>query len=70
MHWQPAKTAPPRTRVLVANEGGRVQVARRAPVRWYDDADSMINPPVWWMPLPEAPAEPGAPKPKLRKRKA
>ena len=31
-------------------------VARRSPVRWYDDADSMINPPIWWMPLPNAPA--------------
>jgi hypothetical protein len=70
MDWQPAKTAPQRTRVLVASDKGHVQIARRAPVRWYDDADGMINPPAWWMPLPDAPAEMPAPKPKARKHKA
>jgi hypothetical protein len=67
--WQPTKTAPAKTRVLVADDKGRVAIARRVPVRWYDDADAMIDPPAWWMPLPGAPAAPPEPPPKPRRRK-
>jgi hypothetical protein len=66
MQWQPAQTAPTRTRVLVASEHGHVRIARRAPVRWYDDADSLMDPPAWWMPLPAGPAEAPMQKPPRR----
>jgi hypothetical protein len=64
MNWQPAKTAPARTRVLVADDKGHVQVARRMPLRCYTDADALIDPPAWWMPLPIAPAKKPTPRPK------
>jgi hypothetical protein len=68
MDWQPAETAPSKTRVLVADDKGHVQVARRVPLRWYTDAEALLDPPLWWMPLPAAPA--AAPKPSPRKRKS
>jgi hypothetical protein len=52
--WQPIKTAPSNTRVLVADERGNVFIARVATLRWYDDADRLIDPPVRWMALPPA----------------
>jgi hypothetical protein len=50
----------------VADDKGHVQVARRVPLRWYTDADALIDPPVWWMPLPDAPAQQPRAKPKSR----
>jgi hypothetical protein len=66
--WQPGKTVPPRTRVLVVNDKGQVRIARRIALRWYDDADMMLDTQAGWMPLPHAPSE--QPKPKPRGRRA
>ena len=52
MDWQPFKTAPANTRVLVHDDRGHVQIARSVALRWYDDADRLIDPPVRWMALP------------------
>jgi hypothetical protein len=67
--WQPIKTAPAGERVLVANERGTVFVAKLLVLRWYDDAERLIDRPEWWTPLPAAPSEeqPAAPKSRGRK---
>jgi hypothetical protein len=58
MDWQPIKSAPPRTRVLICDESRRVQIGRIAGLRWYDDAGHLLSVvPQWWMPLPEGPEE-------------
>ncbi len=67
MDWQPIRTAPPNTRVLVHDKRGHVQIARVAALRWYDDADRLIDPPVRWMSLPDIDEPQPAPKPRARK---
>jgi hypothetical protein len=46
-----------------------VFVAKLLVLRWYDDAERLIDRPEWWMPLPAAPSEeqPAAPKSRGRK---
>jgi hypothetical protein len=58
MPWQPIKSAPEGERVLVCARRGNVLIARSVALRWYDDAERLLDSPRWWMPLPEAPAEP------------
>ena len=69
VRWEPIKTAPSNTRVLVCGDKGHVQIARLASLRWYDDADTLIGRPRWWMPLPAIPSEkpPEEAKPRGRK---
>jgi len=58
MDWQPIKTAPPRTRVLICDEAKRVRIGRAAGLRWFDDTGHLLSlRPLWWMPLPEGPDE-------------
>ena len=57
--WQPISTAPSNQRILVCDDRGHVKVARQGKLRWYDDAETLIARPIWWMPLPAAPS--GAP---------
>jgi hypothetical protein len=39
-------------RVLVADDKGKVFVARASTLRWRDEADRLINRPKWWQ-LPD-----------------
>jgi hypothetical protein len=43
--------------MLICSDKGHVQIARRASLRWHDDAGKVIAVPRWWMPLPEPPAK-------------
>ena len=43
MDWQPIKTAPPRTRVLICDDARRVQIGRAGGLRWYDDAGHPLS---------------------------
>jgi hypothetical protein len=56
LDWKPISTAPSNVRILVSN-GHRVFIARCGAIRWYDDADRLIQRPDLWMPLPEAPSD-------------
>jgi hypothetical protein len=69
MEWQPIKSAPSGERVLACDRRGTVFVAKLLVLRWYDDAERLIDRPEWWMPLPAAPSEeqPAAPKSRGRK---
>ncbi len=67
MEWKPIREAPANTRVLVQDVNGRVKIARLARLRWHDDFDRLMDPPVLWMPLP-GPGKP-EPPPKPRPRK-
>jgi hypothetical protein len=67
--WQPVNTAPANKRVLICDHKGQVRIARLAVLRWYDDADTLIGRPVWWMPLPALPSEQSSEKPKPHRRK-
>ena len=58
MDWQPIRSAPSGERVLVCDRNGKVFVAHLLVLRWYDDAERMIDRPEWWRPLPEGPSEP------------
>ena len=69
MAWEPIKTAPTNTRVLVCDDTGDVFIAKVTTLRWRDEAGRLINPPVWWQPLPEPPSEEAPAKPKPRGRK-
>jgi hypothetical protein len=65
MDWQPITTALPRSRVLICDELGRVQIGRLTGLRWYDDCGHLLTAlPLWWMPLPESPKK--APEPAKR----
>jgi hypothetical protein len=46
-------------------------IARAAILRWRDEADRLIDPVRWWMPLPEAPAAeaPAKHRPESTKRR-
>jgi hypothetical protein len=57
LDWQPIGTAPRNVRILVST-GHRVFIARAGSLRWFDDADHLIDRPAWWMPLPALPSEP------------
>ena len=58
MDWQPIKTAPPRTRVLICDDAKRVQIGRAAGLRWFDDVGHLLSVrPLWWMSIPEGPDE-------------
>ena len=43
MEWRPTSSAPDSKRILVADEKGRIQIARLAGLRWFDDADHLIG---------------------------
>ena len=70
MAWEPIKTAPTNRRVLVADDKGKVFVARASSLRWRDEADRLIDRPRWWQSLPQPPGEEAPPSPKQRGRKA
>jgi hypothetical protein len=55
MTWQPIRTAPSNTRVLVCDDKGNVFIARASTLRWRDEADRLVDRPLWWQPLPQAP---------------
>ena len=65
MEWQPIRTAPNNTRVLVSDTKGNVLIARVATLRWFDEVGRLIDPPLGWMPLPEPHVERPAPKSKM-----
>ena len=68
LDWHPIGTAPRNVRILVST-GHRVFIARAGSLRWFDDADHLIDRPAWWMPLPALPSEPQpARKPQRRTR--
>jgi hypothetical protein len=69
MSWEPIKTAPAGKRVLVSDERGNVRIARAGALRWYDEADRLIERPRWWITLPKPPSEEPTVKPKSRPRK-
>ena len=50
-------TAPTNTRVLVCDHTGDVFIAKVAALRWRDEADRLIDRPLWWQSLPESPRE-------------
>ena len=39
------------------NRNGKVFVAHLLVLRWYDDAEKLIDKPEWWRPLPDGPDE-------------
>jgi hypothetical protein len=57
-------------RVLVADDNGKVFVARASTLRWRDEADRLINRPKWWQSLPEPPSEEAPVDPKQRSRRS
>jgi hypothetical protein len=59
--WQPIKSAPSGERVLVCDRYGNVFVVRLLVLRWYDDAEKLIDRPEWWMALPKGPKAEGKP---------
>jgi hypothetical protein len=67
--WQPISTAPSNQRILICDDRGHVKVARQGKLRWYDDAETLIARPIWWMPLPAAPSEAPAKEPEGKARK-
>ena len=54
MDWQPIRSAPSGERVLVCDRRGHVASLL---LRWYDDAEKMIDKPEWWRPLPPGPKD-------------
>ena len=68
MDWQPIRSAPSGERVLVCDRRGHVFVAHLLVLRWYDDAEKLIDKPEWWAPLPEGPKEREAAKGSRRAR--
>jgi hypothetical protein len=67
--WQPISTAPSNQRILVCGDRGHVKIARQGKLRWYDDAESLIARPVWWMPLPAAPSDAPVKEPEGKARR-
>lgn len=65
MTWQPIKTAPNDTDILVYGtddlcgwiEGIKMGIAKRKGDCWFNHGAEIITTPTHWMPLPEAPDE-------------
>ncbi len=59
--WQPMETAPTEAvDVLVCTKGGYIYIAACYDGRWLKIDALRETSPVWWMPLPPAPAPPEA----------